>query len=127
MNALRRGDLLTLRDVKSVLHQYVKEGSLSDDSINRFFSLKNTNEIIKRLPGITLILSHSLLDTLIVPTEPFMLEKYVDYYHKMADSKSTERKINNSDLLRWEIEQERESEERINQKMKKMFPDKFSN
>ncbi len=96
LNALRRGDLLTIGDIKSVLHQYVEEGSMSQDSINRFFNLKNTNEAIKKMPGITLRLNHNLLDTLLVPTEPFMLEEYVDYYHKTADSKSMEREIVNA-------------------------------
>ncbi len=127
LNALRCGDLLSVKDVKSVLHQYVEEGSISEDSINRFFAFKNTKEIMK-IPGITLMLKHNLLDTLLVPMEPFMLEKYVDYYHKTADNKNMEKKINNPDLMRWEREQERESEERMRpllEKMKKMFPDKF--
>lgn len=127
LNALKRGELLTIRDIKSVLHEFVREGSLSDGSVDRFFNLKDTSKIITRLPGITLVLNRNLLDTLLVPTEAFVLQQYVNYYHGMADGKSMKRKINNPDLLRWEREQERESEERISQKMKKMFPDKFPN
>lgn len=128
LNALRRGDLLTIKDMKNVLHQYVEEGSMSDGSINRFFNIKNTKEIGKKIPGITLRLNHDLLDTLIIPTEPFMLEKYVDYYHNMTDRKSEEREINNRDLMRKKREEERESEERMRpllEKMKKKFPGKF--
>lgn len=128
LNALRRGDLLTIRDVKSVLHQYVEEGSISEDSINRFFNLKNTKLIRKNMPGIAIRLNHNLLDTLLIPTEPFMLEKYVDFYHNTADRKNMEKEINNPDFMRQKRKEEKESEYRISclmEKIKKKFPDKF--
>lgn len=123
LSASKTGTLLTVKEVKECLAEFVENGSISKDSINRFLMLrlmktnKNISGIRKNLPGITLHFQNKLQDTLLVPTEPILLKKYVEYYQAKVELMMREMEIKDPDFVKLE----KESEERVKRIMDRIL------
>lgn len=115
MGAFRAGLNLSVKDVKDILLELVEAGSMSKDSINRFLNLKRPKEIYERIPHITLQLYHNLSETIIIPTEPELLKKYIDYYEGKSHIKALEREIKDQNFVKLE----RKSQERVSRILEK--------